>query len=281
MTSSAPAGGLYVHLPFCPYICPYCDFAKWPLRRSQAERYLAALEAEIAAVPDFRATTLFLGGGTPNTYPPDRIAALVGRLRERFALPEGAEVSIELNPDLELCDGFEAYRAAGIERASFGVQSFDAEELRALGRRHSAADVREAVRRARNAGFRNVSIDLIFAVPGQTVASWQRSLDAALALEPEHVSTYGLTIEEGTPYAGWYAREPQRFAVQDVEADLYAAAIERLTAADTNIMKFLILRSPDTAPRTMRTTGPTANTWASASAPHRIWEASAPCEPAT
>jgi oxygen-independent coproporphyrinogen-3 oxidase len=227
----APAGGLYVHLPFCPYICPYCDFAKWPLRRSQAERYLAALEAELAAVPDFSATTLFFGGGTPNTCAPERIAALTAALRARFALPADAEVTIELNPDLELCLGFETYRAAGITRASFGVQSFVAEELRALGRGHSADDVSEAVRRARAAGFTNVSLDLIFAVPGQTLASWRRTLDAALALEPEHVSTYGLTIEEGTPYARWFSREPQRFSSQDDEAELYAAAIERLTRA--------------------------------------------------
>jgi oxygen-independent coproporphyrinogen-3 oxidase len=228
---SASAGGLYVHLPFCPYICPYCDFAKWPLRRSQADRYLAALETEIAAVPDFRATTLFLGGGTPNTYAPDRIAALVGLLRARFALPAGAEVTIELNPDLELCEGFAAYRAAGIDRASFGVQSFVLEELRTLGRRHTPGDVAEAVRRVRDAGFANVSLDLIFAVPGQTVASWRQSLDAALALEPEHISTYGLTVEEGTPYARWFEREPGRFTSQDIEAELYAEAIERLTGA--------------------------------------------------
>ena len=229
--TSPPAGGLYVHLPFCPYICPYCDFAKWPLRRSQAENYLSALEAEIEAAPAFRATTLFLGGGTPNTYDPERLAALVERLRARFALPAGAETTVELNPDLELCTGFAAYRSAGINRASFGVQSFVPEELLTLGRRHSPADVVEAVRRARAAGFANVSLDLIFGVPGQTEASWRRSLDAALALEPEHISTYGLTVEEGTPYAAWFAREPGSFATQDCEAELYSDVIERLSAA--------------------------------------------------
>ena len=229
--TSPPAGGLYVHLPFCPYICPYCDFAKWPLRRSQAENYLSALEAEIEAAPAFRATTLFLGGGTPNTYDPERLAALVERLRARFALPAGAETTVELNPDLELCTGFAAYRSAGINRASFGVQSFVPEELLTLGRRHSPADVVEAVRRARAAGFANVSLDLIFGVPGQTEASWRRSLDAALALEPEHISTYGLTVEEGTPYAAWFAREPGSFSTQDCEAELYSDVIERLSAA--------------------------------------------------
>jgi oxygen-independent coproporphyrinogen-3 oxidase len=225
------AGGLYVHLPFCPYICPYCDFAKWPHRRSLAERYLAALEAEIAAAPPFTAQTIFLGGGTPNTYAPEQIAALVARLRERFGLADGAEITIELNPDLALCEGFDLYRAAGITRASLGVQSFVPSELETLGRRHSPSDVAEAMRRARSAGFDNVSLDLIFAVPGQTAESWSASLEAALALEPEHISTYGLTIEAGTPYAAWSEREPHAFADEDAEAELYGIAIDRLNAA--------------------------------------------------
>jgi oxygen-independent coproporphyrinogen-3 oxidase len=227
----AAGPGLYVHLPFCPYLCPYCDFAKWPLRRSSAARYLLALEAQIAAAPPFGAQTLFFGGGTPNTYPPATIAALVARSRERFALPRGAEISIEVNPDLALCEGFEAYAAAGINRLSIGVQSFDPAELARLGRRHSPADVVEAVRRARAAGFFNISIDLIFAVPGQTVASWQRTLDAALALGVPHLSTYGLTIEPGTRYALWQAREPGAFAAEDAEAECYRMAIEQLGAA--------------------------------------------------
>jgi oxygen-independent coproporphyrinogen-3 oxidase len=222
---------LYVHLPFCPYLCPYCDFAKWPLRRSTAARYLLALEAQIAAAPALRAQTLFFGGGTPNTYPPAVLAGLVARLRERFALPEGAEISVEVNPDRALCEGFEAYAAAGINRLSIGVQSFDASELARLGRRHRAGDVVEVVRRARAAGFLDISIDLIFAVPGQTLESWRRTLDAALALDVPHLSTYGLTIETGTRYAAWRAREPAAFAGEDTEAECYALAIERLAAA--------------------------------------------------
>ncbi len=228
---AAESGGLYVHLPFCPYICPYCDFAKWPKRESAAAEYLRALEAEIADAPEFLAQTLFFGGGTPNTYPSETIAELTQRLRERFSLQEDAEISIELNPDLPLCEGFERYRIAGINRLSFGAQSFDEAELRTLGRRHSADDVREVVRRARAAGFANLSLDLIFGVPGQTLDSWLATLDAALALEPEHVSTYGLTLEAGTPFAAWRAREPKAFASDDFEAELYGLAIDRLEAA--------------------------------------------------
>jgi oxygen-independent coproporphyrinogen-3 oxidase len=222
---------LYVHLPFCPYVCPYCDFAKWAYDGPAAARYLAALEAEIAHAPGVRGTTLFFGGGTPNTYEPAVLAALVERLRARFGLSPEAEISLEINPDLTLCAGLEIWRGAGINRLSIGVQSFVADELRVLGRRHTAADVGEVVGRARAAGFANVSIDLMFGVPGQTETSWRQSLDAALALDPQHVSTYGLTIEEGTPYARWFAREPSAFAGSDREADFYALAIATLAAA--------------------------------------------------
>lgn len=203
------------------------------MRRSSAERYLAALEREIAAAPGFAAETLFLGGGTPNAYPPETVAALVRALAARFALAPGAEATIELNPDRGLwtAAGFAAWRAAGITRASFGVQSFVPEEIATLGRRHEPADVAEAVAAARDAGIGDVSLDLIFGVPGQSEASLRRSLDATLRLEPDHVSTYGLTIEPGTPYAAWHARRPGDFASEDLEADLFAVAIDALEAA--------------------------------------------------
>ena len=231
--SSSAGGGVYVHLPFCPYVCPYCDFAKWPLKRSEAAAYLAALHDEIDAAPAFAGHTLFLGGGTPNTYAADDIATLVRALREHFAPHGFAETTIELNPDGALCspETFEIYRAAEIDRLSFGVQSFDSDELARLGRRHTPRDVEVAVDRARAAGFANVSLDLIFGTPGQTETSWRSTLAAALRLEPNHVSTYGLTIEEGTPYARWFEREPSAFATNDHEAELYAISIATLEAA--------------------------------------------------
>jgi len=228
---TALPAALYVHLPFCPYICPYCDFAKWAYDGPAAARYLAALDAEIAAAPAVQGTTLFFGGGTPNTYEPAVLAALVGRLRARFGLADDAEITLELNPDLALCTGLDVWRGAGINRLSIGVQSFVPAELRVLGRRHTPADVVEVVHRARAAGFTNISIDLIFGVPGQTEASWRQSLDAALALDLQHLSTYGLTIEDGTPYARWFAREPAAFADDTREADLYALAIADLGGA--------------------------------------------------
>lgn len=226
-----PDRGLYVHLPFCPYICPYCDFAKWPLARSRAQEYMAALESEIAHAAEFAATTVFLGGGTPNAYEPPVVGALVERLRRNFALPPGAEISVEANPDASLCASFREYREAGVNRLSFGVQSFVEQELRVLGRRHTPDDVAAAVARARTDGLQNISLDLIFGVPGQTPESWQRSLEAALALEPQHVSTYGLTVEADTPFAAWQAREPQAFSGSDQEAELYGRAIDTLERA--------------------------------------------------
>jgi oxygen-independent coproporphyrinogen-3 oxidase len=222
---------IYVHWAFCPYICPYCDFAKWAWDAAAGERYVAALEAEIDAAPAVQATTVFYGGGTPNAYPAATLARVLERLRARFAVREGAEATTEINPDAGTADGLAVVRAAGMNRLSIGVQSFVAAELRALGRRHTPDDVVATVAAARAAGFANVNVDLMFGVPGQTVASWERSLDAAIALGVEHISTYGLTIEAGTPYERWQAREPAAFPDDDRAADCYALAIERLSAA--------------------------------------------------
>jgi oxygen-independent coproporphyrinogen-3 oxidase len=222
---------IYVHLPFCPYICPYCDFAKWPYRKSAAERYISALEAEMEAAPTVAGTTLYFGGGTPNTIEPQHLVALLGKLRERFRISADAEITLEANPDPDLCSALPEYRKAGVTRLSIGVQSFVQSELRTLGRRHTAADVEAVVRRAREADFSNLSLDLMFAVPGQSAASWEASLRAAIELRPEHISTYGLTVETGTPYEDWRRRDPAAFAGEDLEAEQYRIAIDRLTRA--------------------------------------------------
>jgi len=221
--------GVYVHLPFCPYLCPYCDFAKWPLRASAARRYLDALDAEISREPRAAAETIYLGGGTPNAYDCASLTGLLARLRERFG--DVRELSVEANPELVRAGDFVRYREAGVTRLSIGVQSFEPSEIETLGRKHAPEQIAGVVGQARVAGIASISIDLMFAVPGQTPASWQRSLDRAISLDVDHVSTYGLTVEEGTPYAWWRAREPERFFDDEREADLYALAIERLGAA--------------------------------------------------
>lgn len=221
--------GVYVHLPFCRYLCPYCDFAKWPLRATSAKEYLEALDAEIEREAPAPAATIYLGGGTPNAYDAQTIAALVTRVRERFL---GArEVSIEINPELVRAGDLAVYRAAGITRVSIGVQSFEPSEIRTLGRKHTAAQIESVVAQARDAGLESVSLDLMFAVPGQTPESWRRTLRAALALAPDHISAYGLTVEDGTPYAAWRAREPGAFFDDVAEAELYGIAIDTLQSS--------------------------------------------------
>jgi oxygen-independent coproporphyrinogen-3 oxidase len=174
---------------------------------------------------------VFYGGGTPNAYPAATLARVLDRLRARFALPDDAETSVEINPDAGAPGDLAALRAAGFDRLSIGVQSFVRAELKALGRRHTPDDVAATVRAARTAGFTNVSVDLMFGVPHQTLASWGASLDAAVALGVEHVSAYGLTVEAQTPYERWFARDPGAFPSDDLAADAYALAIERLGAA--------------------------------------------------
>lgn len=228
---------VYVHLPFCPYICPYCDFAKWPHKRSAAERYLKALHSEIDRCSrEFRESptefaTVFLGGGTPNTYAAADIEDLLERLRHAFPGPSQRETTIEVNPELVGPGDLIAYRAAGVTRLSIGVQSFEPDEVRVLGRRHTSEDVSCVVAGARAAGFQSVSLDLMFAVPGQTPASWQRSLSNAIELGVDHISTYGLTIEAGTPFETWRDREPAAFFDDRAEAQLYGIAIETLARA--------------------------------------------------
>jgi oxygen-independent coproporphyrinogen III oxidase len=221
--------GAYVHLPFCPYLCPYCDFAKWPHRASAARRYLDALGAEVESLPCEPVETIYLGGGTPNAYDARTVTELLGRLRSRFA---GArEVSIEVNPELVRDGDAAAYHAAGITRISVGVQSFDCGEIQTLGRKHTVEEVERVVAQARAARIESIGVDLMFAVPGQTAQSWKRTLRAAIALGVDHVSAYGLTVEENTPYAAWRERQPSMFFDDAREADLYAIAIEMLESA--------------------------------------------------
>lgn len=202
------------------------------MQRSRASSYLQALRAEIAAAPSEPAATIFYGGGTPNAYAADELASLTQFLNERFPpLGMQRETSIELNPELVQDRDFGAYVAAGINRVSIGVQSFVAEEIATLGRKHAPEDVARAVALARDAGVGSVSLDLMFAVPGQTVLSWQHSLASAIELGVDHISTYGLTIEPGTPYERWHEREPRAFPDNAAEAELYAVAIDTLEAA--------------------------------------------------
>ncbi|MCE9669250.1 radical SAM family heme chaperone HemW [Myxococcus stipitatus] len=194
--------GLYLHFPYCLAKCPYCDFAVAVARQVPEERYasavLAELDARLAALPSLRTRPLesiFLGGGTPSLWHPRHVARVLEGIASRMAVSPGAEVSLEANPERADAERFEGYRAAGVNRLSLGVQSFQARTLKALGRAHDAAQVELAVSLARRADFPVVAMDFIYGVHGQQLAEVEDDARRAVALAPEHLSTYALTVE--------------------------------------------------------------------------------------
>ena len=227
--------GLYLHIPFCSAICSYCNFNRGLLDADLKFRYVRALEQEIrqAASDNARlaADTIFFGGGTPSLLDPPEIARLIAACRESFELAPDAEITLETNPETATPERLAAFRASGVNRISFGVQSFDDEELKRLSRIHSAARARDAIREARNAGFTNLSFDLMFWLPGQSFASWLRTIDEAIALAPDHLSLYLLEIYPNSPLKDAMAREPWSQAPDDEAADMYLAGLDRLDLA--------------------------------------------------
>jgi oxygen-independent coproporphyrinogen-3 oxidase len=203
--TSLPPLALYVHFPWCVRKCPYCDFNSHEARGEVAQAsYLDALRADLEAALPFiwgrRVHTVFIGGGTPSLFSPDSIAQLIGDIRARLPLEPACEITLEANPGTFERDRFRGYRAAGVTRLSVGVQSFDDTKLAALGRVHDAAQARAAVEEAR-AAFETFNIDLMYALPGQTLAEFEADLATALALEPPHLSIYHLTLEPNTLFA--------------------------------------------------------------------------------
>ncbi len=221
----------YVHVPFCGRVCPYCDFAVVAGRDGLMDRYVDALIFEIGMEQSIPALdAVFLGGGTPSRLPAESLARILQALADRFGVADNVEVSLEANPE-DWTEGLAAGLVrAGFNRVSFGAQSFDPGVLRYLGRQHSSADIDNGVAVSRRAGFASVSLDLMFGAPLETPASWSATVDAALKLEPDHVSTYALTVERGTALsrlvsAGAAAPDP------DDQADKYELAQKRLVAA--------------------------------------------------
>jgi oxygen-independent coproporphyrinogen-3 oxidase len=229
--------GLYLHIPFCQAICSYCNFNRGLLDGDLKARYVNALEREIRSADprraDRAADTIFFGGGTPSLLDAVEVARLIAACRETFDLVPDAEITLETNPETATRDRLDAFRAAGVNRISFGVQSFDDAELARLGRIHSSARAREAVRTARAAGFTNLSFDLMLWLPGQTLASWLRTIDEAIALAPDHLSLYLLELYPNAPLKESMARAQPGWAqaTDDDAADMYLAALERLDAA--------------------------------------------------
>jgi oxygen-independent coproporphyrinogen-3 oxidase len=223
--------GIYIHIPFCVSKCAYCDFTSVP-GDERADGYLGALEAEMEMAGRLYAQpadSVFLGGGTPGHLKPGRVARLMGALRSRFDVRDGAEITIETNPCAVTREKLDEYIAAGIGRLSLGLQAAQDSLLAFLGRRHSLAAFDSAFDLARKAGFRNVNIDLIYAIPGQSMENWEETLYHALYKKPEHISAYALSIEKGTPLFGMLEAGKIDDVEADTAADMYEAA-QRLLA---------------------------------------------------
>jgi len=197
--------GLYVHIPFCPQICPYCAFASLRGEDHMHERYIDAVCREIKTHASLRPQaplrTVFFGGGTPSQVDPSLLGRVLEALAKTFGIANDAEITVEANPSTVDYVKFAALRRLGVNRLSLGVQSFDDAALKRLGRVHGAAEAEQAYLSARDAGFDNTSIDLIFSVPGVSEQTWCASVEKAIELAPEHISAYALSIEEGTLFA--------------------------------------------------------------------------------
>ena len=224
--------GLYLHVPFCASICNYCNFNRGLFDAALKARYVEALEREImAAGRGERADTIYFGGGTPSLLEPGEIARLTAACRRAFAVSPDAEVTLETNPETSSLARMEQFRAAGVNRISFGVQSFREEELRRLGRLHTADRARAAVEEARRAGLRNISLDLMMWLPQQTCEDWRESVEALIDVGPEHASLYLLELYPNAPLKEDMARAGWSLAPDDDAAEMYLWSLERLDRA--------------------------------------------------
>ncbi|MDO5422629.1 MAG: radical SAM family heme chaperone HemW [Eubacteriales bacterium] len=230
---------LYVHIPFCIRKCRYCDFLSFAAGDEVKEAYKDALVREIRGEQgkDSRGvSSVFFGGGTPSLLPEAWMGEIMQALRESFRIEEDAEISLECNPGTLTQGKLLAYREMGINRLSIGLQSADDRELKLLGRIHSWAMFCESYTLAREAGFSNVNVDLMSALPGQTVESWRETLRKVLALEPEHLSAYSLIIEEGTPFYEAYGEDARRREAGDEPRFLPSEDAERQMYEDTKTL---------------------------------------------
>lgn len=226
--------GIYIHIPFCKSKCGYCDFCSHPPASAQEiERYLNALLLHMqdfsAAAADYTVDTVYFGGGTPTLLTAKQLCTLLDCVRDAFALEKSAEITTEANPGTVDRRALRTLRKGGFNRISFGLQSADDAELRALGRIHTAADLARSYDDARRAGFENINLDLMYGIPQQTRESFRRSLDFVRDLDPEHLSVYGLKIEEGTPF--YAARDRLPLPDEETEYNMYFDAHRTLTDA--------------------------------------------------
>jgi len=229
--------GIYVHIPFCRRKCLYCAFNSVALEDFSAEEWVRLLSDEFlyhlrgAAFKgeSHRLRSIYFGGGTPSLLQPSAIKVLVALFKKKFSISDDLEITLEANPEgLGLVE-LKGFLEAGVNRLSLGVQSLDADELRTLGRRHGPGEALTAARNASLAGFKNVSLDLMYGLPGQTSLSWDATLEGVLALSPAHISLYNLSIEDNTPFYGLYGGPGEKpFMDEDLERSMYEDAIAKL-----------------------------------------------------
>jgi oxygen-independent coproporphyrinogen-3 oxidase len=228
------SAGIYLHIPFCRSRCSYCDFATDVFKSEAAvERYVSALAKEIEnfSQPNAEVETIYLGGGTPSLLTPRQLEKILDIIHRKFRVRRENEFTMEMNPATVTPETLKSYKSLGVNRASFGAQTFDDTELKRLGRHHTANDVRETIKLLRDADFDNVSFDLIAGLPRQTLEDWERNLDEALKLKPEHLSLYLLEIHEGTPLAEQIRSNRQPAPDEDSAAEMYELMIRKTSGA--------------------------------------------------
>ncbi|MHB8171735.1 MAG: radical SAM family heme chaperone HemW [Thermincolia bacterium] len=226
--------GLYIHIPFCIRKCNYCDFVSFPGGEAQIEQYLQALQEEMALVSaqmapeEKRLATIFVGGGTPTCLNPYQLGNIMASIREYFSWPTDIEVTVEANPGTLTPEKLEQLRRQGVNRLSIGVQAFQDDLLTRLGRIHRKEDVIKGVAMAKSAGFANLNLDLIYSIPGQTIAQWRESLERVVDLGIEHIAAYSLKIEEGTPFHAALIKGNLTPCEEELELEMYLYTIDFL-----------------------------------------------------
>ncbi len=230
--------GLYIHIPFCVKKCGYCDFDSYLYEENMADRYVDALKKEIyihlndSPIIDSKIMSIFFGGGTPTILKIRQLTDILKLCRDSFSLSGDCEITIEANPGTITQNGLVSLRKQGFNRLSLGIQSFSNRLLKEIGRVHNTDDIYRSISWARREGFRNISFDLIFGLPGQTMNEWKDTLLKAIDLKPMHLSTYNLTIEEGTPFYYEFKNGRLPLPPEDVQVEMYETGIQILKDAD-------------------------------------------------
>ena len=225
--------GLYLHIPYCLHKCGYCDFNSHPENQEESIRYVDALLKELRAYSSKKYTvpTVFLGGGTPTTLLPSQLKQILDTVQQSFNLTPDCEITIEANPATLKLQALQEIRAAGYNRISIGVQSFDEKELKLLERVHNEEEIHSTIQQARSAKFENLSMDLMFALPGQTIEKWCSHLKQAIDKNPDHLSTYNLTIEPATAFFKLHKKGKLCLPHEDIQLEMYKTTIQTLENA--------------------------------------------------